>query len=163
MIQYADIKYNDTTNGFGICVSLWFQGCPHRCKGCHNPETWDFLGGKQISNQELKDLILSALEKNGVHRNLSLLGGEPLQENNIDFIADLTAAAKQQNPNIKIFMWTGYDMPFVKQYFSKAIKNIDYIIDGKFILKERDITLKWRGSPNQSVYKRNGNSWEKIY
>lgn len=163
MIQYADIKYNDTTNGEGICVSLWFQGCPHRCKGCHNPETWSFTGGKQISNQELKDLILSALEKNGVHRNLSLLGGEPLQENNIDFIADLAAAAKQQNPNIKIFMWTGYDMPFVKQHFSKAIENIDYIIDGKFILEERDITLKWRGSPNQSVYKRDSNSWEKIY
>lgn len=77
-MRIAAIQYNDTTNGEGVCVSLWTQGCPHRCKGCHNPETWDFQGGKEIGRQELLKDILNHINANDVLRNFSILGGEPL-------------------------------------------------------------------------------------
>ena len=77
-MRIADIKYNDIVDGTGVCVSVWFQGCPHHCLGCHNPETWDFNGGYEITYKELEKRVLEALDKNGVQRNLSFLGGVTL-------------------------------------------------------------------------------------
>ena len=72
-IRIADIKPNDIVDGEGVCVSVWAQGCPHRCPGCHNPETWNFKGGTEYYQQELIDEIISLISKNGIKRNLSLL------------------------------------------------------------------------------------------
>lgn len=155
-MRIADIKNNDIIDGEGVCVSIWFQGCPHHCPGCHNPETWDFTGGYEIEYEELEQKILKALNANGVQRNLSLLGGEPLCNENIQYTVKLAAAAKKAYPNITIYCWTGstYEQ-ILKQYGSTVLDNIDILIDGPFIMKQRDITLHLRGSKNQRVLIKN--------
>lgn len=154
-MRIADIKYNDIVDGNGVCVSVWFQGCPHKCKGCHNPETWDFNGGYEIEYAELEKIVLEGLNKNGVLRNLSLLGGEPLYMPNLEYAVKLAAAAKRKYPNIKVYCWTGstYES-LLKRYGKEIFNNIDVLIDGPFILNERDITLYLRGSKNQRVLRR---------
>ena len=76
-MKYSDIIFNDTAAAPGLCVSFFSQGCPHHCPGCHNPETWDFNGGKEFTPQVLDDII-TGLNKNGIHRAFCLMGGEPL-------------------------------------------------------------------------------------
>ena len=147
-MRIAAIQYNDTTNGEGVCVSLWTQGCPHRCKGCHNPETWDFQGGKEIGRQELLKDILNHINANDVLRNFSILGGEPLAPQNIEDTLYIINRVKEKFPNIRVFLWTGY---LLEQLPINRLQNIDIIIDGQFELENRDITLKWRGSPNQRI------------
>ena len=86
-MKYPDLKLNDIVNcREGIVVSLWMQGCPFRCKGCHNPQTWDFDGGKEIAEEELVDRILSAITVNGIKRGFAVLGGEPLCEQNMKYV-----------------------------------------------------------------------------
>ena len=84
-MRIAKIENNDMINGIGVCTSVWFQGCPHHCPGCHNPETWDFKGGYEISYEELEEEVLNKIGENGIIRNLSLLGGEPLCQQNIAY------------------------------------------------------------------------------
>lgn len=148
MIRIADINKNDVINGQGVCVSVWTQGCPHHCKGCHNPESWSFSGGYEVDENEIIEKILQYLVENGVQRNLSILGGEPLCIENIDFTITLLAKAKEKYPSIKTFVWTGYRM---EEFSKEILENIDVLIDGPFILEERDITLKLRGSKNQRI------------
>ncbi len=126
---------------------------PHRCNGCHNPETWDFSGGIEIDINELIQKIAKALTANGVQRNFSILGGEPLCEENIDNVAHIVFTIKQQFPNIKIFLWTGYRVEEIPSSAAWDLikNNIDYLIDGPYIKEQRDITLKWRGSRNQRI------------
>ena len=81
-MKYADLKYNDIANGPGIRVSFWVQGCPHKCHNCQNPETWNFNGGKEFTAETLQE-IKDALTANGIQRNLSILGGEPLCQENL--------------------------------------------------------------------------------
>ena len=94
-MKYAGIINNDVVNGKGVCVSFWSQGCPHRCPGCHNPQTWEFDKGIEGDDDEVVDHIIEMLRKNGVKRNLSILGGEPLcNANYILHINSLTALEK---------------------------------------------------------------------
>lgn len=148
MIRIADINKNDVINGQGVCVSVWTQGCPHHCKGCHNPESWSFSGGYEVDENEIIEKILQYLVDNGVQRNLSILGGEPLCIENIDFTITLLAKVKEKYPDIKTFVWTGYRM---EEFSKEVLENIDVLIDGPFILEERDIALKLRGSKNQRI------------
>lgn len=154
MIRVAGLNKNDMVNGEGVNVSLFLQGCPFHCKGCHNPETWDPKGGAQVDEFELINTIIEAIQANGIQRNLSILGGEPLDtQAKIDFLNLLIRNVRHEFPNIKICLWTGFiwdnikDKPELKDIFD----NIDYLIDGPFILSERDVTLKWRGSRNQKI------------
>ena len=151
LIRYAGLDKNDIVNGKGFCVSFWTQYCPHKCKGCHNPETWSETGGLLIEYDNLLKEILQAISANGILRNFSLLGGEPLCEENIDLIEKLIKDIKQQYPNILIYCWTGYRFEDLRQKYKNVLQDIDVLIDGKFILEQRDITLKWRGSTNQRV------------
>ena len=99
MIRIAGINKNDFVNGEGVCVSLFLQGCHFHCKGCHNPETWDPEGGDVWDEEELIDKITSAIAANGIQRNLSILGGEPLDtEEKINFINDLILEIKTIYP-----------------------------------------------------------------
>lgn len=148
-VRLANIITNDVLNGEGICTSVWLQGCPHHCPGCHNPQAWDINGGIELKYEIAIEEILNTLEKNGIQRNLSILGGEPLWDNNADFVVALTAAVKEKYPNIIIYCWTGYTLEELNKEY--LLKNIDILIDGKFIQEQRDITLKWRGSPNQRI------------
>lgn len=155
-MRYAGMIKNDIAAGEGVNVSFFTQGCPFKCKGCHNPQTWDFSGGKEFSPATLTEL-LDALSANGVKRNLSIMGGEPLCEENIFLVSLIILSVKEQFPDIKIYVWTGYtyeDLQIRSQLEPKIktiLDNIDYLIDGPFILEERDITLAMRGSRNQRI------------
>ncbi|MBP3931081.1 MAG: anaerobic ribonucleoside-triphosphate reductase activating protein [Peptostreptococcaceae bacterium] len=150
-MRYAKIKPNDVANGQGIVVSLWTQGCPHRCEGCHNQETWDFKGGEEFTYKEV-NYILESLEKDGIKRDLSILGGEPLCAANYDGVIGLIDIVKKEKPDTKIYLWTGYTFEeLISKHNIKEFKNIDVLIDGKFEIDKKDLTLKMKGSSNQRV------------
>lgn len=151
-VRFAAINKNDFINGEGVCVSLWMQGCPHHCKGCHNPEQWDFNSGNEIDIDILINEILIAIEANGIQRNFSILGGEPMAQRNISNTLYILEQIKKHFPKIKTYVWTGYTIEELLSLYNKEIlQNIDILIDGRFILEERDITLKLRGSKNQRI------------
>ena len=151
-MRVAGLTKNDTTNGEGICVSLWVQGCPHHCKGCHNPESWEFNGGEYINNWRLIEQISEAITANGIQRNFSILGGEPFAPQNIDDTYQILWHIKERFPSIKTFVWTGYTLQQLQDlYEDTLLDNVDVLIDGPFIKAERDITLKFRGSKNQRI------------
>ena len=154
MIRIAGLNGNDFVNGEGVSVSLFLQGCPFHCEGCHNPETWNPKGGIEVDEGDLIQQILTLINANNITRNLSILGGEPLDtEQKRDFLRELIIRVRYYYPEIKIVFWTGYKYNDIKdkEDFKYILENIDYLIDGPFILKERDITLKWRGSRNQNI------------
>lgn len=166
-MRYAGIIENDFVNGQDVCVSFWTQGCIFRCPGCHNPQTWNFNGGREDDEDYIISHILSALEANGVQRNLSILGGEPLCPENVDFIQLLIYWVKK-NPKVKVYLWSGYTFDQLQER-AKTEENIKYILDnltmiatGPFIAAERDITLPFVGSRNQEVWwNKSCGIWEK--
>ncbi len=149
-MRYAGVIKNDVVNGQGVCVSFWTQYCPHHCEGCHNPQTWSKDGGYELPDDYI-DKIIGYLRENGVHRNLSILGGEPLCEYNYKIVYDLLKAVKEKYPDTKVFVWTGSTFNDVISSFPKIIKYIDILVDGQFELNKRDITLPLRGSSNQRI------------
>lgn len=151
LVRYAGLDKNDIVNGKGFCVSFWTQYCPYKCKGCHNPETWSAVGGKLIEYDDLLKEILEAISANGILRNFSILGGEPLCENNIELINHLIVDIKKEYPNILIYCWTGGRFEELVKEYEKTLSLIDVLIDGPFILEQRDVTLKLRGSSNQRI------------
>lgn len=162
-MKYADIYPFDISNGPGIRVSLFVQGCEKHCKGCFNPETWDFEGGNEFIVEE-RTTILKLCEPDYIS-GLSILGGEPLHPNNIQTITDLCVKFKSKYPNKTIWIWTGYTMEELEEIYImdssySIIKSLaDVIIDGPFVEAEKDLTLKWRGSRNQRIWKRNQTTW----
>ena len=153
-MRIAGLVKNDIVDSDdGIAVALYFQGCPHHCKGCHNPETWDFNGGMEIDREELIKTVMDSLTENGIKRNLSILGGEPLAPQNIDNTIYILSKIREQFKDIKILLWTGYSFKDIKKdkQQKKILKLVNKIIDGKYIETLRDTTLKLRGSSNQNV------------
>lgn len=155
-MKYAGLIENDFANGEGVCVSLFVQGCPHHCPGCHNPETWDFDGGYNIPD-DIRGQIVKAISANGVTRNFSILGGEPLCEQNLDFVLKIISAIRIAYPHIKIYIWTGYTLDQLlnkkDDRIFKIFKQANYLIDGRYEESLRDITLPLRGSSNQKIIK----------
>lgn len=151
LVRYAGLDKNDIVNGKGFCVSFWAQYCPHKCKGCHNPETWSKDGGILIEYNDLLQEIIEAIKSNNIIRNFSVLGGEPLCDENISLINNLIKDIKQIYPNILIYCWTGYNFEDIKDKYKEVLSNIDILIDGKFIVEQRDVSLYLRGSSNQRV------------
>lgn len=157
MIRYAGLLKNDLVDGEGYCVSYWAQGCTHHCPGCHNPETWSFIEGKETTLQEITKEILEAINANGINRNFSILGGEPLTTCgfNLDNTNYIVTAVRQCYPDIKIYLWTGYiweDLVNNKNEVLQSILNkIDVLIDGPYIESKRNVALKMRGSENQRL------------
>lgn len=152
-MKYAGIIKNDVAAGKGVNVTFFVQGCPLHCPGCHNPQTWDFDGGKEFTNDTL-DEIIKSINANGVQRNLSIMGGEPLCQENLFLTTLVITTVKQNFPNITIYLWTGYTYEELTKRQDKTeqiLNNIDYLIDGPFIYSERDITLPMRGSRNQRI------------
>lgn len=153
-MRIAGIKYNDFANGEGVCVSLFVQGCPHHCDGCFNPETWDFNKGSELP-PDIRGQLIKAITKNGIQRNFSVLGGEPLCPENVKEVNNIITGIRTAFPDIKIFVWTGYTLEELKAkqdlFIENILNNIDVLIDGRFELAYRDITLKLRGSSNQRI------------
>lgn len=152
-MRYADLIKNDVVNGQGVCVSFWVQGCAIRCEGCHNASLWEFNGGKEFTPAVLNEL-LDAISANGITRNFSILGGEPLCEENLFLTHMVIQEVRKKYPDIKIFLWTGYYYDGLNQnnpHIAYILDNIDYLIDGPYMASKRDISLPLRGSSNQSV------------
>ena len=153
-MQYADVIWNDIMAGDGLCVSFYVQGCPHRCPGCHNPETWDFNGGKEFPASLLEEIV-EKLNAQGINRSLCILGGEPLCPENLFLTTLLVRTVKEKSPKTKIYVWTGYLYEdLLKQensHMQYILANINTLIDGPFIQEQRDVTLKMRGSRNQRI------------
>ena len=149
-MRYANIYDFDVVNGNKIWVSIFFQGCSHHCKSCFNKETWDFDGGKELT-QKVRDKILEVVKKPYVDY-VSFLGGEPLDQplkELYDFISDVKLAT--QKP---IYLWTGYTYEDIMKDSNKYLiirDCVDYLIDGKFDESQKDLTLWLRGSKNQRV------------
>lgn len=149
-MRYAGLETNDMINGEGVCVSFWAQGCPHKCQGCHNPEAWDYNGGMPLPN-DIRGQIIKAISANGLTRNFSVLGGEPLCDDNITTVANIITSVRIAYPDIKIFVWTGYNLEDFNECQKAILDKIDVLIDGPYIEELRDVTLKLRGSSNQRI------------
>lgn len=163
---YSGYMPNDFIDGIGISVSLWVSGCPHHCPGCHNKNMWDFNSGGLIP-KNIKEQIIQAIADNGILRNFSILGGEPLCDENVFFVNDIIQTVRNKYPSIKIFLWTGYTVNELKNnknfdIINQIMKNIDFLIDGRYEENKRDVTLFLRGSSNQNIYNLKELSWEKI-
>lgn len=162
--RYAKIMKNDAVDGNGLCVSLWVQGCPFQCKGCHNEELWNFDGGQPFTEDTVEE-ILQAINSHNVRRNFSVLGGEPLTPTNEVMVEKAVKAVRERYPNIEIIIWTGFTYAQLQKRINNdmVLKNIlnncNYLIDGQFELDKRNITLKWRGSPNQNIWKKENGKW----
>ena len=151
MKRYALIRKMDVSNGEGIGISLFVQGCHFHCKNCFNPETWDFEGGKEW-NEEIKKKFLKLASDEHVHR-ISILGGEPLCEENADTVLDLCKEIKELYPNKKIWVYTGYTWEDLIKIFDDkdTLNNLDVIVDGPYKDELQDFNLMFRGSSNQRV------------
>lgn len=161
MNRYNTIIKNDVTNGEGVCVSLFTQGCPHHCTGCFNKETWDFEKGK-LYTEKTRKKILHAISANGIQRNFSILGGEPLAPQNLPMTEDIVASVRMKYPNVKIYIWTGYifeELDRKNLYIYSILNKINYLIDGPFIEEEKNLNLELRGSNNQRIWIREERLW----
>ena len=155
-MRYAGINYNDMCAAPGVSVTLFTQGCPHHCEGCHNPETWDFKGGEEFTPDVLKKIV-AGLTHNDIKRNFCIMGGEPLCDQNTLLTLMAIQYVKLRLPEVKIYLWTGYYYEdLLKSNDPKVpliLKEVDVLIDGPFVKSLRDITLKMRGSSNQNIIK----------
>ena len=153
-MRYSGLILNDITAAPGLCVSFFTQGCPHHCPGCHNPETWDFNRGKEFTNDTLKE-ILEALTAQNIHRDLCIMGGEPLCQENAFLTRLIIQEVRKHLPDTKIYIWSGYTYEELKScgnpHIVDSLREADVLIDGPYIEAERDITLPMRGSRNQRI------------
>ncbi len=166
-MRYAQIRNMDISNGENIGVSLFVQGCRFRCKNCFNPETWDFNDGKEWT-EEVENKFFELIDRPYIQR-VSILGGEPLANENASTVLDLIKKIKSKHPEKSIWLYTGYtfeelcEMYCNEQTYNYLSDNanrhiifsnlqyVDVIVDGRYVDKLRDLTLKFRGSSNQRV------------
>lgn len=147
-MRYSKIRKMDISNGPGVRVSVFMQGCTFNCKNCFNPETHDFKGGKEFTD-EIIDKIIELCGKDYVV-GLSILGGEPMHPKNIEGTTKLAKAFKEKYPNKTIWSWTGF--LFDRDLKDKEVlKYIDVLVDGQYKDELHDFRLKWCGSSNQRV------------
>lgn len=167
-MRYASIRNMDISNGQGVGISLFVQGCHFHCYNCFNSETWDFNKGKEWT-EEIQDTFLQLANKDYITR-ISLLGGECLAKENLDGILNLVDKIRILYGDTKsIWLYTGYDFDEIMENFAiyqytpfaagadewliryEIISKCDVLIDGKYVDSLKDSTLKWRGSSNQHI------------
>ena len=147
-MKYNVVRKMDISNGPGIRVSVFMQGCEFHCKNCFNPETWDFNGGKEF-NQNTIDEVLELCSKKQI-KGLSILGGEPMHPKNIEATTKLAKAFKERYPEKNVWVWSGFK--FDEDLKDKEVLNyVDVLVDGRYSDELRNPMLKWRGSSNQRV------------
>ena len=145
MVRLADIVAESVVDGSGIRVTAFFQGCPRACEGCHNPELQPREGGREISEKELAELLLKKITP--LHRGITFSGGDPLLQ--AEALERVIQILKQRRPDLDIWVYTGYTFEQVKDW--PVLKAIDVLVDGPFILAQRDLQLPFRGSANQRI------------
>lgn len=147
-MRYNKIRKMDIADGPGVRVSIFIQGCTFNCKNCFNPETHDFNGGKEFTDDTIAR-VLELCENENIE-GLSILGGEPMHPKNIDGTTKLAKEFKEKYPNKNIWVWTGF--LFDKDLKDKEVmKYIDVLVDGQYVDELHDPKLKWKGSSNQRV------------
>ena len=146
-MRYNTIRKMDISNGPGIRVSIFMQGCSFHCKDCFNSETWDFKAGKEFNDEAINKVLDLASLPHIV--GLSILGGEPMHPNNREGTIKLAKAFKKRYPNKDIWVWSGYLFDELKDI--EGLSYIDTLVDGRFVLEQANPTLKFRGSSNQRV------------
>lgn len=147
-MHYNKIRKMDISNGPGVRVSIFMQGCTFNCKNCFNPETHNFKGGKEFTEDTI-NRVIELCNKDYI-AGLSILGGEPLHPKNIDGTTKLAKAFKEKYPNKTIWIWSGF--LFDRDLKDKKIlKYLDVLVDGQYIDELHNPTLKYRGSENQRV------------
>lgn len=160
-MRYAQIRELDISNGEGIGVALFVQGCRFACKNCFNPDTWDFNGGKEWT-PEVEDKLIELASRPYIKR-LSILGGEPLADENLDGVLHLVNRFRLSFPNKTIWLYSGYQWSELFNdgiYLTKdcagwkrreIVKNCNILVDGRYIDSRRNPSKKWAGSDNQRV------------
>lgn len=147
-MRYNKIRKMDISNGPGVRVSIFMQGCTFHCKKCFNPDTHDFNGGKEFSEDTIQRVL--ELAENENIQGLSILGGEPMHPKNIEGTTKLAKAFKEKFPNKTVWSWTGF--LFDKDLKEKeALKYVDVLVDGQYLDELRNPNLKYCGSSNQRV------------
>ncbi len=156
-MHIGEIITADSANGSGIRVSIFVSGCTNRCKGCFQPQTWDFNYGKPYT-KEVEDMIISELKKS-YYNGLTILGGEPFELSNQREIIKLIRRVKKECPDRDIWIYTGftYDRDLIPggcryiECTDEILDSIDILVDGRFIEEQKNITLTFRGSENQRI------------
>ena len=162
-MRYSSMRNLDISNGEGVGVSLFVQGCPFHCFGCFNSDTWDFNGGKEWT-EETKNKFLKLIDRPYIKR-VSFLGGECLAEQNLNEILSLIQEIRISFPEKTIWLYTGYSYSEIFRGQSSClsqeglnnfkrreiIKLCDVVVDGEYIDEQKDLALKFRGSKNQHV------------
>ena len=164
-MNYHNITYPDMNNGDGLRVVLWLSGCSHHCYNCQNPQTWDVNSGIPF-DKSAKEELFRELDKDYIS-GLTLSGGDPLHEANLDGVLDLVNEIRLLFPNKSIWVYSGYSWnqvmnPIITDDFNPSrdellhkrkeiVKQCDVMVDGRYIDSQRDITLKCRGSSYQRV------------
>ncbi|MGN0817687.1 MAG: anaerobic ribonucleoside-triphosphate reductase activating protein [Candidatus Coproplasma sp.] len=154
-MHYGVIKWCDVSNGPGVRVSLYVSGCRNHCKGCFNPETWDFNYGELFTKQ-VEDKIIEALAPDYM-KGFTLLGGDPFEPENQIVLAPFLKRLRQAYPNKSFWCFTGYD--YERDLLTGKLGNgdlvmdmlscLDVLVDGKFVEELKDLNLKFKGSSNQ--------------
>jgi anaerobic ribonucleoside-triphosphate reductase activating protein len=147
MSRYNKIRKMDISNGPGVRVSIFMQGCIFHCEGCFNPETWDFKCGNEFTDDTINE-VLTLCEPSHI-KGLSILGGEPMHPKNIEATTKLAKEFKKKYPDKTIWSWTGFNFEDIKD--KEVFKYIDVLIDGQFKIALRNPNLRWKGSSNQRV------------
>jgi len=164
-MRYSKIRKMDISNGEGVGVSLFVQGCHFHCRGCFNQETWDFNGGKEFTSQTARTLF-SLIDKSYIQR-VSILGGEPLCDENVQTVYQLIQEIRYRFPDKNIWLYTGYNFDEImklgntKELTSwnirmKAVLSVDVVVDGQFQLENQDLFnehIVFAGSTNQRIIK----------
>lgn len=156
-MNYGEIKAPDIANGIGVRVVLFVSGCTHHCKGCFNPDTWDFNYGSEFT-EETENRLMALLQPDYID-GLTLLGGEPFEPANQRVLVPFLHKVRQKYPNKTIWCYTGYLFDKELQQESRArcevtdemLGMLDVLVDGEFVLDKKDISLAFRGSSNQRI------------
>ena len=157
-MHYGELKKCDIANGTGVRVTLFVSGCTNRCEGCFQPQTWDFCYGKPFT-ADTEAEIFAELDKSYVD-GLTLLGGEPFEPKNQPTLTALLRRVKERYPAKTVWCFTGFRLGEEllqegsyprTEHTDEMLSYIDILVDGRFRLAEKDISLQFRGSRNQRI------------
>lgn len=157
-MKYAQIITNDTANGIGCRTSLFVSGCTHHCEGCFNTIAWDFNFGDEF-DKNVQNQIIESLRPSYI-AGLTILGGEPMEIVNQAALRPFISKIKEELPNKTIWLYSGYTWEELCDESNKRchssdtlpiLQMLDILVDGKFIMQQRDLTLRFRGSKNQRI------------